>query len=434
MSYSIDKTTAAAYNEFLTPNDTKAKHQFIAECVALVDSLKDVYASNVTSPTQFPDVDNRVGLLAEYAQGTGRDAQLAQACLSKAALLGYPLAQFAYASLLKNTKSEFNKQLSGVLFALLMDNPAAPEHLKDAVPPGATLRATPSQTLEQLAQQEPIQETALTNSWLLTRGEKWKNNLASITGIENPDHFIKGTNTAALACVPFLMLGLYNLPVADCVNAEYINDIYTSTENKEKFYNTVANYRLPRFSWIDRVKVPVMGLLSKLHLSNDFKSEGHKMCAAADIIVMLLCKDLYHETAEGLDARKPLALDTLTKMAKNGFPAAQLALSVYLRQCGVKENNAAKITKACFWANKAKENDYTTSNEKAYINDNHLLETSLTEKEQAVRAAAKESRAQKMSRHDEPASISTRIQRIKPNPRSAKVTRINPRQGKGQGE
>ena len=411
-------------------SSTTEKNYPIEKCVIFVDKLDDLYDSKALGAQQrFPEVDEYVGSLITYAKGTGHKARTAQACLFKAAMLGYPSAQLEYVNLFQETKSNFNKQLARVFYTLLKKNPAAPESLKNKAPHETEVDSRPMNGPEQ----QP--ETALAYSWFnSSRGKKWAKFFAPFIGIADPDHFIKGAGSEVLDCVPTLMLGMYNLPVADCVNAEYINDIYTSTENKEKFYNTVANYRLPRFSWIDRVKVPVMGLLSKLHLSSDFKSEGHKMCAAADIIVMLLCKDLYHETAEGLDARKPLALQTLTKMAKNGFPAAQLALSVYLRQCGVKEHNAAKITKACFWANKAKENDYTTNNEKLYINDNQLLETSLTDKEQAIRDAAKESRAQ-TSRHEDPASTrSTRIQRIKPNPRSAKVTRINPRQGKGQGE
>jgi len=287
----------------------------------------------------------------------------------------------------------------------------------------------------------------LTNSWLLTRGEKWKNTLASITGIENPDHFIKGTNTAALACVPFLMLGMYDVPVANCVDVEYLKDFYTSEEDKDAFYNTVTKYlqpkNLPRFKWIDRVKVPVMGLLSKLNLANDFKSEGHKMCAVSDIIVMLLCRDLYRVSASNPDGRKTLALDTLQKMAAEvrdpstkektscGFPAAQLALAIYFRQRGLKENNQEMLQQSINWATLARDNDYTTRSEKKYIAERHLTTSELTKEEQEEeKARAAEQETQKKAKRDEfSTKASGRVVRITPHAgkKPPRVEKINPR-------
>ena len=219
-------------------------------------------------------------------------------------------------------------------------------------------------------------ETALAYSFRKSQRQAgWKAaKLDEITGVRNPDDFMSGMgNPAVLPYVPELMLAMYNLPITSCVEDQYMSDIYNSPKDKEAFYKTISHYKLPRLSWADRIKVPVVGALSKLGLSKDFLSEGHKMCATSDVIAMLLGRELMLDTDKKFSSFKALALKTLQQMATNGFPSAQIALATYFRERGIEQGNEEKIKTSRVWATKATKNAYTTRNEKSFIKEKKLL-------------------------------------------------------------
>jgi len=286
------------------------------------------------------------------------------ALLQKAAMAGYPLAQLECAKHIAQIAPD-KSNLARVFYTMLRNNPRTPAYMINAIPAGMTIHSQTLRTRSNLKN-----ETALTHGFRNSTREIWWQaaKLDEITGIRNPDDFIRGDGLpAVLPYVPELLLATYNIPATNCVEDQYIKDIYGSVKNKEDFYKTVAHYRLPRLSWADRIKVPVAGALGKLGLSKDFVSEGHKMCATADVIVMLLSRELYVDHGTKFSSLKALARQTLEKMGNNGFPAAQLALAMYLRHHGLQRGDLKEVEESIKWAKLAAKNAYTTPNEKAFL-------------------------------------------------------------------
>ena len=303
------------------------------------------------------------------------------ALLQKAAMAGYPLAQLECAKHIAQSAPD-KSNLARAFYTMLRNNSRTPAYMINAIPAGMTIHSQTLRTRSNLKN-----ETALTHGFRNSTREIWWQaaKLDEITGIRNPDDFIRGDGLpAVLPYVPELLLATYNIPATNCVEDQYIKDIYGSVKNKEDFYKTVAHYRLPRLSWADRIKVPVAGALSKLGLSKDFVSEGHKMCATADVIVMLLSRELYVDQGTKFSSLKALARQTLEQMGRNGFPAAQLALASYLRNHGLQRGDLKDVEESIKWAKMAAENTYTTSNEKAFLKKTGLMKNLTQEQVQSL--------------------------------------------------
>ena len=91
------------------------------------------------------------------------------------------------------------------------------------------------------------------------------------------------------------------------------------------------------------------------------------MCAAADVILMWLARDIYTEDPEKKTiSRKALALDTIHKMAKNGFPNAQIFMAKYLREQAIEQGQPDILDQAHAFATEVLKNPYATFKEKGW--------------------------------------------------------------------
>ena len=334
------------------------------KCIALFDQAPILYTLSRSFTTDdLESVNGVVDKMATLAR-TAKDSKFSQraaALLQALAMKGYPLAQWEYARYLEKQEPHRSNH-ARLYYSLLMYNECAPKYMKDKVPTGMLLACN-----------TPISESAESPASPLE--EHWQNGehlrwwkaarLDTITGVSSPAEFMSGKgDPVALPYVPELMLGTYNMPLTKCVEDKYLLDIYRTQEDREAFYKTVTNYKLPRLSWADRIALPVVGWLGKLGLAKDFISEGHRMCAVGDVVLTLLGKEIYQTDGKKKGISRPaLALDTIKKMAKNGFPNAQIFLANYLRQQGLEHNNAQKVTSARAYAEQVINNPYAIGTE-----------------------------------------------------------------------
>ena len=336
------------------------------KCIALFDQAPCLYLNGTTNSEALRSMDYVIQHMSFIARNepNATFAKQATALLQSLAIKGYPLAQREFARYLE--KQEPNKSNHARLYySLLVNNRFAPEYMKRQVPPGMCFK------LDQVFDTPmPEPNTPYEDAWQGSDRQKWWNEarLPEITGIRSPADFTAGRGRAeSLPFVPEVMLGTYELPVTKCIEDEYIKDIYKTMEDKDAFYNTVTNYKMPRLSWADRISTPLLGMFSRFKWARDFLSEGHRMCAAADVILMWLARDIYTENPEKKTiSRKALALDTIHKMAKNGFPNAQVFMAKYLREQAIEQGQPDIIAQAREFASDVFDNPYATYKERSW--------------------------------------------------------------------
>ena len=362
----------------------------LKKCVALFDQAPVLYTSTKeVTPEQVSSADAVIETMSRIAR-TSSDknfSQTAAALLQALALKGYPLAQWEYARYLEKQEPHKTNH-SRIYYSLLKLNKFAPKEMKDKIPSGMCLK---SELTEEDRQDLPDSNCPLEESWKQSEHQRWWDaaQMPTITGVRSPAEFMNGEgDPAALPYIAELMLGTYNIPVTKCVEDQYLQDIYKTQEDKEAFYNTISNYKLPRLPWASRIAPPLVGWLGRLGLASDFVSEGHRMCAVADVILMLLGKDL-RSAKKG--SNKPfsfpaLARDTIEKMAKNGFPNAQALMACYLFHRGIEKDNQEDIDAARGYAEQVVKNPYATPTEIRWAK---TLNKELTQEEiRAIKANA----------------------------------------------